>query len=420
MPPRSLRSLAKSAPSGGLGARIVVAAVLAAVACPGWGVAQQTGGRTMPRRAESAPAAPRTGSRMTPPAAAQVRGTKAAAKGASVSAGRSGPQENAAASTRNRAPAAAVRQTAAVVTAEGGVVLAGHAVAAPECGECGRRGCGKCRLAGGRLDLPCNGRCEQGGCPAHCPVRPDQFGYYATRWRSWPGQNVKQAGQFDPATTPVVPPRSEVPAMADELTLPSQQDEAAPEDDEDDEDGDTEDAPGMSAGEDAADGVPPAAKGEGTEAVDPPKPVDTREQLQPERREDAKKEPPTETKAESTGASDAARPSDDSGAVTARPAGEFAGTAWVNLGRGTAAGSTTTPQGGFVRAAGPVGAAEGDGRADDRETSKFRSPAQKFVERNEPSAGRWRAKAAAVGGAGVDTAANPLRGVTAQPGNPLR
>lgn len=100
-----------------------------------------------------------------------------------------------------------------------GVVQAGASLVSVDCRRCGRRGCNECRTAGGRLGLPCNGRCEAGGCPAHCPVKPDQFGYYATRWRNWPGQGVRQVSHFDPATTPVVPPRSMVPPVEEEATI---------------------------------------------------------------------------------------------------------------------------------------------------------------------------------------------------------
>ena len=66
----------------------------------------------------------------------------------------------------------------------------------------------------------CDGRCGTGGCgkpgcPAHCPVRPDRFGFYGTQWRAWPGQGVVQAS-FDEAATPVRPPKSEVPTADEE------------------------------------------------------------------------------------------------------------------------------------------------------------------------------------------------------------
>ena len=413
MPPRPPRICSSFASSRAFRARIIVAAVFGAGACPGWVLAQQAGGGTMPRRAESTAAVERAGwSRAILPAKQAARGGNADAKVAAATSGRTGPRANAAVSTRARAPAAGVRQTSAVGTADGGVVLAGHAVAA-DCRQCGQRGCGKCRPAGGRLDLPCNGLCEQGGCPAHCPVRPDQFGYYATRWRSWPGQSVKQVGNFDPATTPVVPPRSEVPKMADELALPNQQEEGAADDDDGDEEeeGDEEGKDGEEmSGDGAPIDAPPPAKAEAEEAGDASKPVGAKEEDKPAAAVDAA----------STGNASSARPSDDSGAAAALPAGTFAGTAWANLGRGTLAESTLTPRGNVVQTTASVEATQSDRPAGDRDTPKLRSPAQKLVERDEQAVGKWRAKTAAAAATAEKTAASPLRGVTTQQGNPLR
>ena len=401
MPPRICSSFV---PSRGFRALIVAAAVLGVGAGSGLALAQQAGGGPMLRRTESTAAVPRTGSRATPPAGQAARGGNAGVRAAAATPGRAGPRWTAAASTRARAPAAGGRQTSAVVSADGGVVRAGHAVATADCRQCGQRGCGKCRPAGGRLDLPCNGLCEQGTCPAHCPVRPDQFGYYATRWRSWPGQGVKQVGHFDSASTPVVPPRSEVPGMADELALPNQQEEGGPDDEEEEKDG--EEMPGDGAPSDE----PPAVRAEAEEAGDASKPVDAKE-------EDA---PAAAVDAEATGNVSFDRPSDDTGAAAALPAGTFAGTARANLGRGTRAESTPDSRGNVVQSIEPVEAEESDPGAGDREPPKLRSPAQKPVERNERVVGRWRVKAAVAGATEVETAANPLRGVTAQPGNPLR
>ena len=167
MPPRTTKICSSFAASRAFRVRIIVAAVFGAGACPGWVLAQQAGGGAKPRRAESTAAVERAGSpRAILPAGQAARGGNAGAKGAAATSGRAGPSPNAAASTRARAPASGVRQTSAVVTADGGVVLAGHAVAAADCRQCGQRGCGKCRPAGGRLDLPCNGLCSQGSCPA--------------------------------------------------------------------------------------------------------------------------------------------------------------------------------------------------------------------------------------------------------------
>ena len=72
------------------------------------------------------------------------------------------------------------------------------------------------------------------------------------------------------------------------------------------------------------------------------------------------------------------------------------------------AGATSTSMNGIVLLTGTVA-----GPSDIEE-------AQKLVEQSEQAVGRWRAKAAVAGATVGSTAANPLRGVTAQPGNPLR
>jgi hypothetical protein len=46
---------------------------------------------------------------------------------------------------------------------------------------------------------------------ACCPVRPDQFGFYATQWRPWPGFVPVAAPSSADRLTPSTPPRSVVP-----------------------------------------------------------------------------------------------------------------------------------------------------------------------------------------------------------------
>jgi hypothetical protein len=77
--------------------------------------------------------------------------------------------------------------------------------------HCGHGRCshGACRRDG----------CEIPGCPAHCPVRPASFGYYDTRWRTWPGHGGEQASGGQPAA-PVMPPKSEVPTADEESPVP--------------------------------------------------------------------------------------------------------------------------------------------------------------------------------------------------------
>ena len=81
------------------------------------------------------------------------------------------------------------------------------------CSHCQRSACPQCRLAEGHQHE--HGRCQHGLCPAHCPVRPDVFGYYGTRWRKWPGSGVVQASNNE-AATPAAPPRAEVPGVDEE------------------------------------------------------------------------------------------------------------------------------------------------------------------------------------------------------------
>jgi hypothetical protein len=60
----------------------------------------------------------------------------------------------------------------------------------------------------------------------YCPVRPQQFGFYGTQWRRWPGQEIVQvAAERDVA--PVAPPRSAVPGPAEESINPQGDSDAA-------------------------------------------------------------------------------------------------------------------------------------------------------------------------------------------------
>lgn len=124
----------------------------------------------------------------------------------------------AAGSTPARADGQVVRaSTPSPADGDGGVVPAGGVIRdrhADACGEhCGKADCRHCR---GRHGICHHGTCgpEIPGCPAHCPVRPERFGYYQTNWRRWPGQRVAQAS-FNEAV-PVSPPRSIVPDVDDE------------------------------------------------------------------------------------------------------------------------------------------------------------------------------------------------------------
>lgn len=62
--------------------------------------------------------------------------------------------------------------------------------------------------------------CKNGLCHPHCPVRPQEFGFYGTQWRRWPRLGVVPAGLEVPAT-PAVPPKSAVPKADEESLLPT-------------------------------------------------------------------------------------------------------------------------------------------------------------------------------------------------------
>ena len=423
IPPSSRSFCLPSRPRAFLvGLLLLVAATFGAGGGPELFAQQSVPGPT-PRRAESSARTSKQGQRAAATAsnATAKRGAQVGASGAATTAARGRSPAVA------RAATSGVRQTSATVSADGGVVLAGGALASADCRQCGRQGCGKCRPVGDRLGLHCNGLCEQGGCPAHCPVRPDQFGYYATRWRSWPGQGVKQVGHFDPATTPVVPPRSEVPGMEDELALPSQRDEAEPNEEEEEEEeamadaeddaGGKNDAPAgdaePAAGADGASGSEGGLPGGGELAPSASESEDT------EASSGDQNATPSNVPSKASGPRDV--PLETSGAEAARPAGALADSAWSNWSRSSLADPKQAPPGSVVRTSGPAETTEVEGSPDDRrDGSKLRSPAQRMVEGSERAVGRWRAKAAASAEASSEAAANPLRGVTAQPGNPLR
>ena len=99
----------------------------------------------------------------------------------------------------------------------------------PRCSHCQRSACPQCRLPEPHHDG--HSQCQHGLCPAHCPVRPDVFGFYGTRWRRWPGSGVVQASNNE-AATPARPPRAEVPRAQEESIEPDAPAEAAAGDDE--------------------------------------------------------------------------------------------------------------------------------------------------------------------------------------------
>ena len=119
--------------------------------------------------------------------------------------------ETAASRTSERAPARRTHVDHAVRPA------GGPASGPATCGHCQRSACPQCRLAEGHHHG--HAQCQHGLCPAHCPVRPDVFGFYGTTWRKWPSAGVVQASNNE-AATPVRPPRAEVPAREEESLEP--------------------------------------------------------------------------------------------------------------------------------------------------------------------------------------------------------
>lgn len=91
---------------------------------------------------------------------------------------------------------------------------------ASQTSRCGNSQCKQCSHNDSGKGPHCNGQCQTGGCPAHCPVRPEQFGFYSTQWRSWPGQSVVQAADTTKGATPFSPPKLEVPGVDEESLLP--------------------------------------------------------------------------------------------------------------------------------------------------------------------------------------------------------
>lgn len=102
-----------------------------------------------------------------------------------------------------------------------------HAVV-PAGGAC--RGCREahCRTCRGGGHHGHHAGCRDGKCHPYCPVRPQEFGFYDTQWRRWPGQGVAPAAHVQEAT-PVRPPKSAVPRADEESREPRADELPAPE-----------------------------------------------------------------------------------------------------------------------------------------------------------------------------------------------
>lgn len=90
------------------------------------------------------------------------------------------------------------------------------------CTSCGPAGC---RQSHGGHHGHHSG-CRDGVCVPYCPVRPQQFGFYGTQWRRWPGQVITPVSAERDAA-PVAPPKSAVPGPAEESLSPQGDGEAA-------------------------------------------------------------------------------------------------------------------------------------------------------------------------------------------------
>ena len=138
-----------------------------------------------------------------PRAGHQVRPTGGAQPSSRPAAGRAG----------ERNPARSPKVDHAVLPAGG--AAAGQA----RCSQCQRAACPQCRLPEPHHHAHAHAQCQHGLCPAHCPVRPDVFGFYGTQWRRWPGSGVVQASNNE-AATPARPPLAEVPGAEEESLVP--------------------------------------------------------------------------------------------------------------------------------------------------------------------------------------------------------
>ena len=141
--------------------------------------------------------------RPTQPRAGQVRPTGGAQPSSRPAAGQAG----------ERNPARSHKVDHAVLPA------GGAATGQARCSQCQRAACPQCRLPDPHHHAHAHAHCQHGLCPAHCPVRPDVFGFYGTQWRRWPGSGVVQASNNE-AATPARPPLAEVPGAEEESLVP--------------------------------------------------------------------------------------------------------------------------------------------------------------------------------------------------------
>jgi len=93
------------------------------------------------------------------------------------------------------------------------------------CRGCREPHCRACRPGGHHGH---HSGCRDGKCHPYCPVRPQEFGFYGTQWRRWPGQGVVPVANVQDAT-PARPPKSAVPRANEESRGPRADELPAPE-----------------------------------------------------------------------------------------------------------------------------------------------------------------------------------------------
>ena len=111
-------------------------------------------------------------------------------------------------------------RTARTAVVDSAVVPAGGA-----CRGCREGHCRTCRPGGHHGH---HAGCRDGKCHAYCPVRPQEFGFYGTQWRRWPGQGIVPVANVQEAT-PTRPPKSAVPKVDEESRGPRADELPAPE-----------------------------------------------------------------------------------------------------------------------------------------------------------------------------------------------
>ena len=84
------------------------------------------------------------------------------------------------------------------------------------CHGCREGHCRTCRPGGHHGH---HAGCRDGKCHPYCPVRPQEFGFYGTQWRRWPGQGIVPVANVQ-AATPTRPPKSAVPNVDEESRGP--------------------------------------------------------------------------------------------------------------------------------------------------------------------------------------------------------